>query len=101
MTNIEIIRKVNEGFVEGYTKEIMQYVADDVRLDVVGASTSIEKEALQKDRSSEYFDGLPTIKIKNEIEKGDWVAIEGEVECKKTDGSMLDAFFFDIYRLED
>jgi ketosteroid isomerase-like protein len=101
MTNKEIIQKVNEGFAENNTEKIMQYVANDVRWDVMGASTAVGKDAFLKEVNNEHFVGLPSIKIKNEIEQKNWVAVEGEVQCKKKDGGMLDAFFFDIYRLEN
>jgi hypothetical protein len=81
MTNKEIIQKVNEGFAENNTEKIMQYVANDVRWDVMGASTAIGKDAFLKEVNNEHFVGLPSIKIKNEIEQNDWVAVEGEVQC--------------------
>ena len=34
-------------------------------------------------------------------EEGDRVVVEGEVQCKKKDGGMLDAFFIDSYWLHD
>jgi len=101
MTNKEIIRKVNEGFSEGDTEKILLYVADDVRWDIPGMPSHIGKDAFRKEINNENFTGLPTITIKNEIGEGDFVAVEGEVQCRKKDGGMLDAFFCDTYRLAD
>ncbi|MEP6684621.1 MAG: nuclear transport factor 2 family protein [Parafilimonas sp.] len=101
MTNIEIVRKMNDGFVKGDMEKMMQHFATDVRWNVIGASTLINKKVFKKDVNNKYFIGLPTLKIKNEIQQGDWVAVEGEVLCKKNDGSMLHALFFDVYRLEN
>ena len=101
MTNKEIIRKVNEGFAEGDNEKILKYVADNVRWDIVNISTHIGKDAFAKEINNENFTGLPTITTKNEIEEGDKVALEGEVQCMMTNGKMLDAFFFDSYRLEN
>jgi uncharacterized protein len=100
MTNKEIILKVNEGFCGGDTEKTMQYIADDVRCEVTGSPASIGTEALRKETGKEYFIGLPTIKIKAVFEKDDWVAVEGEVQCNKADGGILNAFFFDVYLLE-
>ncbi len=100
MTNKEIILKVYEGFCEGDTEKIMQYVADDVRWQVSGSAASVGAEAFRKEAGNEYFIGLPTIKIKAVFEKDEWVAVEGEVQCNKADGGILDAFFFDVYLLE-
>ena len=101
MTNKEIIRKVNEGFSEGNNEKILLYVADDVRWDIMGISTHIGKEAFRKEINNENFEGVPIITTKNEIEEGDRVAVEGEVQCMMKNGKMLDAFFFDSYLLEN
>jgi ketosteroid isomerase-like protein len=99
-TNKEIIQKVNEGFAEDDTEKILLYVADDVRWDMPGTFSHVGKDAFRKEINNEAFEGAPTITIKNEIAEGDYVAVEGEVQCKKKDGGMFEAFFFDIYRLE-
>jgi ketosteroid isomerase-like protein len=101
MTNLEIIRKVNEGFAEGNTEKIRQYVSEDVQRNVIGVSCSNRKKIFGKEISNDFFVDRLTIKIKNEIEKGDWIAVEGEVQCKIPGGDMLDAFFFDVYHLEN
>ena len=101
MTNKEIILKVNEGFCEGNTEKIIRYITDDVRCEVTGSAASVSAEAFRKKAGNEYFTGLPSIKVKAVFEKDDWVAVEGEVQCDKADGSMLDAFFFDVYLLEN
>ena len=100
-TNKEIIQKVNEGFSEGDNEKILRYIADDVRWDIVGISTHIGKDAFDKEINNENFEGKPTITIKNEIAEGDMVSVEGEVQCAKKGGGILDAFFFDIYKLQD
>jgi ketosteroid isomerase-like protein len=50
---------------------------------------------------NENFVGVPIIKIKNEIEEGDKVAVEGDVQCQMKNGNLFDAVFFDFYRLQD
>ena len=99
--NKAIIRKVNEGFAEGDTEKILLYVADDVRWDMPGTFAHVGKDAFRKEINNENFVGVPAITIKNEIGEGDHVAVEGTVQCRKKDGGMFDAFFFDIYLLED
>jgi uncharacterized protein len=101
MKNKEIIRKVNEGFVTGDTEKILSYVADDVRWDMPGTFAHVGKDAFRKEINNEAFEGVPTITIKNEIEEGEHVAVEGEVQCRKKDGGVFDAYFFDFYRLEN
>ena len=99
--NKEIIRKVNEGFQAGDTEKILSYVADDVRWDMPGGFAVVGKDEFRKEVNNDLFTGPPTITVKNEIEEGDLVAVEGEVQCEKKDGSIFNAFFFDFYRLEN
>jgi len=101
MTNLEIVQKLNTAFAEGCIEKMRQFVANDVHWNVVGAITSIAKEAFNKAGGNKHFIGLPRISIKKEIEKENYVAIEGEIKCSQSDGRMLDAFFFDIYRIEE
>jgi uncharacterized protein len=100
-TNKEIIRKVNEGFAEGNVEKILLHVADDVRWDIVGFSTHTGKEAFGKEVKNENFEGLPVITVKTEIEEGDQLAVEGEVQCRMKGGKIFNACFFDLYRLEN
>ncbi len=101
MTNKEIIRKVNEGFTEGNNEKILLYVAEDVTWEMPGAFNHKGKDSFRKELDNENFIGPVGIKIKNELEDGDKIAVEGEVQCKKKDGSLFDALFFDFYRLKD
>ena len=61
MTNKEIIRNVNEGFVGNDNEKIMSYVADDVRWDIVGISTHIGKDEFRKEINNENFGALPQL----------------------------------------
>src|ERR1041384_5112040 len=101
LSNKEIIRRGNEGLAGNDTEKIMQYVADDARWDMPGAFSYQGSEAFRREFSNDAFTGIPTITIKNEIAEGDLVAVEGEVLCTRKDGSLFDASFVDVYRLED
>jgi ketosteroid isomerase-like protein len=72
-----------------------------VRWDIPGMSTAVGKEEFRKEINNENFAGILTITIKNEIGEGNYVAVEGEVQCRKKGGGIFDAVFFDTYRLED
>ncbi len=101
LTNKEIIRIVNEGFNLGDTEQIMKYVADDVTWECPGFFMHTGKEAFRKEIHNDAFSGVPVIKITNELEDGDLVAVEGSVTSKKKDGSDFSCRFFDFYRLEN
>jgi ketosteroid isomerase-like protein len=101
MTNLEIIRKLNASFAEGRPEKMKHFIAEDARWNVVGSEVSIAEDAFCTNKDGKYFTHLLYMHIKQEIEKEDYVAVEGEMKCKKADGSLFDAFFFDVYRLED
>ncbi|MEP6926718.1 MAG: nuclear transport factor 2 family protein [Ginsengibacter sp.] len=100
-SNKEIIRIVNEGFLENDSEKILLYVADDVHWDMPGMFTHVGKDAFRKEINNDNFVGVPTITIKTEMAEGDYVAVEGEVQCKKKDGGVFDAVFCDTYRFEN
>ena len=99
-TNKEIIQLVNDGFVSGDTEAILSHVADDVRWDVVGISTAIGKEEFRREVENENFEGKPDITVKQAIEEGDRVAVEGEVKARAKNGGLVELWFHNAYRLE-
>lgn len=101
MTNKEIINEVNAGFAGGDSEKILSYLAGDVLWEVPGTFSHVGIDAFREELNNGTFEGLPVIKIKNEIAEGDYVGIEGELQCRKKNGGTFDAFFFDLYRLEN
>lgn len=97
----EIIRKVNDAFASGDTDTILSYLTDDVRWDINGNLAAVGKEEFRKEINNEAFEGLPVITTLTEVEDEEHVAVEGTVQCRRKDGGILDAYFFDIYRLEN
>ena len=98
-TNKEIIRKLNKGFEADDPEIILSCLADDIRWDVPGAFTAIGKEEYRQQIHNDNFVGAPTITIKNEIAEGNFVAVEGSVECKMKDGNIFKAVFHNTYLL--
>jgi uncharacterized protein len=99
--NKEIIRKLNKGFEADDTEVILSCLADDIRWDVAGAFTTNGKEEYRQQIHNDNFVGAPTITIKNEIAEGNFVAVEGRVECKMKDGNFFKAVFHNTYLLEN
>lgn len=101
MTSKEIIRKVNKAFTTGDAETILSYLTDDVRWDIAGISSHVGKEAFRKEINNDNFVGTPKITVKNEVAEGDYVVVEGEVQCKMKNGGLLDALFLDIYLMKN
>jgi uncharacterized protein len=100
MTNKEIIRKVNDGFMKGDVNAIVQHVTDDVTWELPGVFFRRGKEEFGKEAINENWRPLVITHI-NEMEEGNLVAVEGTVETTMPTGEQLSLCFFDIYRMEN
>jgi len=100
MTNKEIIRKVNEGFMKGDVNAIIEHVADDVTWELPGVFFRRGKEEFGKEAINENWMPLVITHL-NEIEEGNLVAVEGTVETSKPTGEPFNLYFFDFYRMEN
>ena len=96
-----IIREINNGFMTDDVDGIMQHIATDVRWDVIGAFTAIGKDEFRKAIHHDDFEPRPVISILNDVAEGDFVAIEGTVSSKMKSGSLFEACFHNLYRLEN
>lgn len=101
LSNKEIIRKVNAGFIANDVEGILLHVADNVRWDVQGAFTALGKEEFRKAIHNENFEPGPAITTVHEIEEGDFVAVEGTVSSRMKNGTLFEAYFHNAYRLEN
>ena len=99
--NTEATCKLNKGFEADDASAILSCLADDIRWDVAGAFTTNGKDEFRKQIHNENFVGAPTITIKNEIAEGNYVAVEGELECTMKTGNMFQAYFHNTYLLEN
>ncbi|MFI5220124.1 MAG: nuclear transport factor 2 family protein [Bacteroidia bacterium] len=99
--NKEVIRKVNAGFMSGDNEAILSHLTDDVRWHINGKLSAVGKEEFRKEINNEAFEGIPVINVTKEIAEDDYVAAEGTVQSRMKGGAPFEAFFFDIYRLEN
>jgi ketosteroid isomerase-like protein len=102
MTNKEIVRKVIGGFEVNDTDAIMEHLADDMQLDMIGDFTITGKDEFRKKQETDKEPMAPgTLTILNEIEDGNKVAVEGIIKCKMKNGTMYEASFSDFFKLEN
>lgn len=92
-----LVEKYMEGFRETDHKKILSCLTDDVIWELPGVYLHKGKEAFDKEIENPNADGHPDIKVIRLIEEGNLVVAEGTVKAKIKDGSVLDAFFCDVF----
>jgi ketosteroid isomerase-like protein len=101
LSNKEIIRKVNDGFMADDVEAILGYVAEDVRWDVQGAFTALGKDEFRNAIHNGHFEPGPVITTLHEIEEDGYVSVEGTVSSKMKNGKLFEAYFHNAYRMEN
>jgi ketosteroid isomerase-like protein len=97
--NKEIVRKVNEAFLEGKFEGFLDHCADDVRWTIIGDRTVNGKEAIREWMSSMEGMEPPKFTVADPvIAEGDFVAARGDMSMKDKDGKDGDYSYCDIYR---
>lgn len=101
MTNRELIRNLNKGFESGDESEVLKCIAEDVLWEVPNAFIARGKEEFRQNIRNENFTGDPVIEIINEIEEGNYLAVEELVQAKYISGDIFKAKFHNTYYIEN
>ena len=96
-----IVEKYMEGFRRGDHQMILSCLTEDVTWEMPGVYFHKGKEAFDKEIENENFQGRPSIQIRRLVEEGDIVIAEGAVQCKMTNGNLLDAVFCDVFEMRN
>lgn len=99
--NKNIIRQVNAGFAAGDEDAILVHVADDIVWHITGFATARGREEFRKHIRNDAFEGNPVITTIHEVAEGEYVAVEGSVQCAVKGGGMLDLRFHNKYHLRN
>ena len=100
MDNQEKALKVNGLFTTGKAEDFFEYFTDDIRWEMVGDAVSVGKHQFRQAMESQPFES-GTLETYGHLAAGDRVAVEGYIECKRTDGSVFKAIYIDIYTFRD
>lgn len=99
--NKKTVQTYMDGFVAGDHDKILSCLTDDVSWFIPGTFSITGKEAFKKEINNENFEGLPGIKITRMTEENHIVIAEGVVQCKMKNGGFLDAFFCDVFHMQN
>jgi ketosteroid isomerase-like protein len=95
------VQKYMDAFTRTDHAVILSCLTDDVEWLIPGAFHVTGKAAFDKEIENDAFVGSPAIQVTRLIEEEDVVVAEGTVRAKKTDGSMLNLVFCDVFLMRD
>ena len=100
MTNHEaLITRYMDGFRRTDREQILSCLTDDVEWEIPGLFHARGKEAFRGHIVDEGFAGSPEITVTRLIEEGDVVVAEGRVRAGRTDGSVMNLAFCDVFEI--
>jgi len=93
------------AYMDAYTRfardEILALLTEDVRWDVPGAFHVQGRAAFDEHIVDPFSDGPPEITVTRLTEERDVVVAEGAVRAKRTDGTVLDLVYCDVFEMRD
>jgi uncharacterized protein len=98
-------RQTAERYLDGFRTTdralILSCLADDVEWRIPGAFQVRGKDEFGRHIVDEGFAPRPEIVVTRWIEAGDVVVAEGSVRTEKTDGTVLNLAFCDVFEMRD
>ena len=96
-------KRTVEAYMEGFRNTdrplILSCLTDDVEWLIPGVFSVRGKEAFDGHIVDEGFTGAPEIVVTRFIEDADVVVAEGTVRARKTDGTVLNLVFCDVFEM--
>jgi len=101
LPNKELIEKINEEFSRNNNEFYLDFLADDIRWNIIGQSTIIGKSNFLKAMKMEELESFPVITIKNIIAEGEYVVVESIGKATTKTGKSYKPAYCDIYRIKN
>lgn len=101
-TNQEIVAKANEAFRKGDMQAFLELCAEDFEWEMVGGDFHVKSKA----HANEQFKNMPecpppVFSIDREFAAGNRVMCEGFLTMEFPENNVWEAYYCDIYDLED
>ena len=95
-----LITRYMDGFRRTDREQILSCLADDVEWEIPGVFHARGKDAFGERIVDEGFAGSPDITVTRLTEEDDVAVAEGSVRAGRTDGSILNLVFCDVFEIE-
>ena len=99
--NQRTVERYLDGFRRTDREQILSCLTDDVRWLIPGVFDVQGREAFERHIVDEGFTGAPEITVTRLIEADDFVVAEGSVRAPRTDGTVLDLVFCDVFEMRN
>jgi ketosteroid isomerase-like protein len=98
-------KKIVEMYMDGFRRTdrslILSTLADDIEWEIPGAFHARGKEEFNRHIVDDGFVGAPAISV-TRLTEGDHVVVaEGTVRTQRTDGTVLNLAFCDVFEIKD
>jgi uncharacterized protein len=101
MTNKETVDEYMEGFRRSDRAQIMSCLADDVEWEIPGVFHVRGRQEFGHHIVDEGFAPNPVITVTRMTEEDDVVVAEGRVRTQRSDGTVIDLVFCDVFEMRD
>jgi uncharacterized protein len=99
--NQRTVEAYMDGFRRTDRRQILSCLTDDVEWVIPGAFHVKGKAEFDKHIVDDGFDGSPAITITRMMESGGVVVAEGLVRAGRSDGTILNLAFCDVFDMQD
>lgn len=99
--NQRTIDRYMDGFRKSDHEQVLSCLTDDVEWELPGAFHIHGKEAFDQHIEDEGFVGSPEITVSRLVEENDVVVAEGAVRVSRTDGTIMNLVFCDVFEMRD
>lgn len=90
-----------DGFRRTDRKQILSCLAEDVEWQIPGLFRAQGKAEFSKHLVDEGFVGSPDITVSRMLEADEIVVAEGAVRTQRSDGTVVNLVFCDVFEMQD
>lgn len=101
VTNKELFIKVSEEFSKGNLAFASEYLADNIKWNILGEPPVVGKEQVLEVSKMSQLQSYPIITTKNVIAEGNYVVIESTGEAETKSGKAYNQSYCDVFRFEN
>jgi ketosteroid isomerase-like protein len=105
MSQVTSNRRTVESYLDGFRRtdraQILSCLSEDVEWEIPGVFRVRGKDEFSKHIVDEGFVGSPDIVVTRTVEAEEVVVAEGAVRTRRSDGTLANLVFCDVFEMQD